>query len=236
MKNIKELSDKEILGLTEEQLDKMVKVRMAEEGIKILTMPVTPTYKEVPAKTEIAYSVTGVSDKFLKKSDAQKVSDLLLSIKDNLVKTSYIGSDYNNSYITKLDPYNLDQLGIIKEDKFYAKEQVTEFNELLEENKKIKADYAYDLDEYNNEYEAGKEVREEVYGTYQRVSKKYYDMDVLKRRYEEYLTLADGNAKTAMKFLKNAYSIDLETEQYVVSGKVNDTVVLEAKGSLSLED
>lgn len=54
MKNINEMTEQEILALTEEDVQKMIKLRMMEEGIKIMDRPRVPELFEVePADLEI---------------------------------------------------------------------------------------------------------------------------------------------------------------------------------------
>lgn len=47
MKNINEMTEQEILALTEEDVQKMIKLRMMEEGIKIMDRPRVPELFEV---------------------------------------------------------------------------------------------------------------------------------------------------------------------------------------------
>ena len=55
MKNINEMTEQEILALTEEDVQKMIKLRMMEEGIKIMDRPRVPELFEVePADLEIS--------------------------------------------------------------------------------------------------------------------------------------------------------------------------------------
>lgn len=47
MKNINEMTEQEILALTEEDVQKMIKLRMMEEGIKIMDRPRVPELFEI---------------------------------------------------------------------------------------------------------------------------------------------------------------------------------------------
>ncbi|MCY1132313.1 hypothetical protein OWT79_00855 [Bacteroides fragilis] len=53
MKGFTEMTDQEILALTEEDVQKLIKLRMMEEGIKIMDKPKIPELFEI----EPAYSV-----------------------------------------------------------------------------------------------------------------------------------------------------------------------------------
>lgn len=47
MKGITEMTEQEILALTEEDVQKMIKLRMMEEGIKIMDKPKIPELFEI---------------------------------------------------------------------------------------------------------------------------------------------------------------------------------------------
>lgn len=223
MKKINELSDKEILALTSEQLDKMVKLEMAEKGIKILEKPQLKELKPVPEKTEVAYNVSGVSYPLKNKEQAEKLAKVLEEVKSSFVNTSYVGSDYATKYIKEMETSSKEYLGKITEELYYSRTQITSIKEVIDENKAIKEAYDAELSEYNSAYDEAAYIREDIYNRRQEVVDKYYRLDNLKTHYEQYLKLADGNAKTAMKFLKNAFTVDAEAEKYVVDGKVDDT-------------
>jgi len=216
MKKITELTDKEVLALTTEELDLMVKFRMAEEGIKILTAPKEPEYLPLPQPTEVGYVVDGFTHKFKDKALADKLSEVILAIGvDSMYTESYQGSNYSIKYIKPIESYYA-SAGTVKKEMYYTKEVIHEMSEIKTKNEKLKDDFQYDLDEYNNEYERGKEVREEVYGKYNEVTRKYEEMEAMKRKFSEYLLLADHNVEIALNFLKRAYTIDEETEGYIL--------------------
>ena len=53
MKNISEMTEQEIIALSDEDVQKMIKLRMMEEGIKLLDKPKVPELFEIePADTQ----------------------------------------------------------------------------------------------------------------------------------------------------------------------------------------
>lgn len=56
MKGITEMTEQEILALTEEDVQKLIKLRMMEEGIKIMDKPKIPELFEIePADIRLTY-------------------------------------------------------------------------------------------------------------------------------------------------------------------------------------
>lgn len=226
MKKINELSDKQVLALTNADLEKMVKVAMAENGIKILSAPVEPVYRELPKKTEKAYSVSGFSPLLRDKQSAEDLGATIRAYGKELVKSNYIASSFDIKTLKELDKY--DSYGDVKEEYFFSKEDLELLDQITKDNTASKDRYNELLDEYLEENEKASKVSSVIYQLYNSIMDKYYNMNQMKARYEEYLALADKDAKIAMTFLKKAYSIDPETEQYVKDGKVNDTIELVA--------
>lgn len=92
------MTEQEILALTEEDVQKMIKLRMMEEGIKIMDKPKIPELFEIePA--DIQYFSIPLLDgfAFTDINEATKVAEILKSAK-SLRKVDYdwnkLGSDY----------------------------------------------------------------------------------------------------------------------------------------------
>lgn len=78
MKGITEMTEQEILALTEEDVQKMIKLRMMEEGIKIMDKPKIPELFEIePA--DIQYFSIPLLDgfAFTDINEATKVAEIL---------------------------------------------------------------------------------------------------------------------------------------------------------------
>lgn len=107
MKGITEMTEQEILALTEEDVQKMIKLRMMEEGIKIMDKPKIPELFEIePA--DIQYFSIPLLDgfAFTDINEATKVAEILKSAK-SLRKVDYdwnkLGSDYK--FLKKSERY-----------------------------------------------------------------------------------------------------------------------------------
>lgn len=91
MKGFTEMTEQEILALTEEDVQKLIKLRMMEEGIKIMDKPKIPELFEIePA--DIQYFSIPLLDgfAFTDINEATKVAEILKSAK-SLRKVDYVG-------------------------------------------------------------------------------------------------------------------------------------------------
>lgn len=101
------MTEQEILALTEEDVQKLIKLRMMEEGIKIMDKPKIPELFEIePA--DIQYFSIPLLDgfAFTDINEATKVAEILKSAK-SLRKVDYdwnkLGSDYK--FLKKSEKY-----------------------------------------------------------------------------------------------------------------------------------
>lgn len=97
MKKINEMTEQEIFALSDEDVQKMIKLRMMEEGVKLMDKPKVPELFEIePA--DIQYFSIPLLDgfAFTDFEEATKVAEMLKSAK-SLRKVDWdykLGSDY----------------------------------------------------------------------------------------------------------------------------------------------
>lgn len=108
MKGITEMTEQEILALTEEDVQKLIKLRMMEEGIKIMDKPEVPELFEIePADLKVFTIPFFEGYAFTDMEEANAVAEALRNAK-TLRKVEYdwnkLGSDYK--YLVKKDKYN----------------------------------------------------------------------------------------------------------------------------------
>ena len=108
MKGITEMTEQEILALTEEDVQKLIKLRMMEEGIKIMDKPEVPELFEIePADLKVFTIPFFEGYAFTDMEEANAVAEVLRNAK-TLRKVEYdwnkLGSDYK--YLDKKDKYN----------------------------------------------------------------------------------------------------------------------------------
>lgn len=219
MKQITELTEQEVLQLTDDQLSNMVKFKMAESGIRILEYPTEPEYTKLPAKEWPLYKVEGIDKLFVNREDAEAISKLLKQCKEShsIATMSYINYDSSTSFgkLFVEDDYSFAGFADVKQVDLYREKTMENIKETINANKVLKTDFEAAVKEYKEVEEHSQDIKALIYGTYKDVINKYHRMAEMQYHYQQYVKLADGNEETAMKFLKNAYSIDEQTEHYV---------------------
>ena len=203
MKGITEMTEQEILALTEEDVQKMIKLRMMEEGIKIMDKPKIPELFEIePA--DIQYFSIPLLDgfAFTDINEATKVAEILKSAK-SLRKVDYdwnkLGSDYK--FLKKSERYKFNgnsDFDIISgwaySDELYAK-----ISNFAAQNKVMKEQAAKDQKEYDEKMQEASGIISEISGWV-----------------TDYYPLSDHNEDMAMKFMAKAYSFTDKEKEYIL--------------------
>jgi hypothetical protein len=210
MKNISELTDEEILQLTDADLELMVKFQMAKEGYKILPQPEAPIYEELPKPNITGYKVRGCEFIFTDINIANHISSELINVADYAFEYKYRPSNYDKALIKKVP-----DLGSISSELYYDLEAFDLIENKAKLNKKIKDNYESELNDYNEAYEQSSQIRDEIWNKYYEVINKYQDFKKLKNLYNEYLLLSNSDKKIAMSFLKKAYNVSDEAETFI---------------------
>ena len=212
------MTEQEILALTEEDVQKMIKLRMMEEGIKIMDKPKIPELFEIePA--DIQYFSIPLLDgfAFTDINEATKVAEILKSAK-SLRKVDYdwnkLGSDYK--FLKKSERYKFNgnsDFDIISgwaySDELYAK-----ISNFAAQNKVMKEQAAKDQKEYDEKMQEASGIISEISGWVKEVKVKYERLNRLTYKFAtDYYPLSDHNEDMAMKFMAKAYSFtDKEKE------------------------
>ena len=213
MKGITEMTEQEILALTEEDVQKMIKLRMMEEGIKIMDKPKIPELFEIePA--DIQYFSIPLLDgfAFTDINEATKVAEILKSAK-SLRKVDYdwnkLGSDYK--FLKKSERYKFNgnsDFDIISgwaySDELYAK-----ISNFAAQNKVMKEQAA--------KMQEASGIISEISGWVKEVKVKYERLNRLTYKFAtDYYPLSDHNEDMAMKFMAKAYSFTDKEKEYIL--------------------
>jgi hypothetical protein len=208
MKKIEELTEREILDLTDGDVKKMIKLLCAEEGVKIIGEPEAPKYADVPKEDVLAYRVSGVSYVFLNKNEAERVS-ALLNDSESRKDYSFFG-DCRFMEIKDVKPTVSTQ-----EARMYSPTLKKAVEPLIERNNEIRESHNKEFSEYNSEKEKRDVLSSRIWNRVKEVRNEYADMERLWNIYKnEYLTLTEDEA-LALAFLKKAYTVDSKTEFYI---------------------
>lgn len=215
MKNLEKLTEKEILKLTDEEITLMIKLKKAEEGIKFITYPEDLKCLDIESPKETLFSCSDLNYNLLFE-DESTIKEIVKILKESRVYTSDYNSNigYDFKYIKTQN--NLDFR--IVENKLYTKKDYDLVKESLIINKKEKELYDKNVAEYTDNEENSKWIEDDIYKIINTVKNKYYNLNNHVYRFKnEYMPLANNDEEIAMNFIKKAYSIDEETEKYIIA-------------------
>lgn len=209
MKKIHEMTDQEILALDSEALENLVKVRYAEEGVKLMSLPTPIEKKEYKGDLKF-YEVNGVYFKTFE--DAE----IFAAAMRPSYKLEYVRNNYSLKFAVPVGEFEtkIDTVMLFSED--FA-------NTISHEKKRY--DEAVDAyktakQEYDTNYNEAQWIRDEIYGKYDETRAKYSRLNDLRARYQEYLSLAENNPEIAISFLTKAYgSLEVDELEYIKSNE-----------------
>lgn len=221
MKTINELTEQEILVLTELDIQKMIKLRMAEDGIKILDIPKEPELLEMEKPDLTTYSISILGDNlcFGSIDDANAVVDSLLkSTSIGMVNYDYSKLDSNFKYFEKgkTRMYYDDNTVSVNTVRCYSMGLYAKIADEAIRNKKAKDDFIKQQSEYNKINSECVDIVSEIRDRVSEVKDKYYRLEELIGKFNnDYLPIANGDEKIAMKFLVKAYSLSEDDVVYI---------------------
>ncbi len=222
MKRINEMTEQEIIALSDEDVQKMIKVRMMEEGIKLLDKPKVPELFEIEP-TDIQYFSIPLLEgfAFTNLEEATKVAETLKNAK-SLRKVDYdwnkLGSEYK--YLKKSERYKFNGNSDfdILPGWAYSNELYAKISSFAAQNKVMKEQAEKDLKEYEKQLSESAELIQEITGRVREVRNKYDRLETLSRKFAtDYYPLSDNDEDMAMKFIAKAYTLNDEEQSFVRS-------------------
>lgn len=219
MKGITEMTEQEILALTEEDVQKMIKLRMMEEGIKIMDKPKIPELFEIEPADIQYFSIPFLDGfAFTDINEATKVAEILKSAK-SLRKVDYdwnkLGSDYK--FLKKSERYKFNGNFDIISGWAYSDELYAKISNFAAQNKVMKEQAAKDQKEYDEKMQEASGIISEISGWVKGVKVKYERLNRLTYKFAtDYYPLSDHNEDMAMKFMAKAYSFTDEEKEYIL--------------------
>mgnify|MGYP000869893922 FL=1 len=213
MKTIDKMTDQEIYDLTDEQVEKLIVIRCAEEGVRFMDEPPvmkTYGYKSI-FPSHFFYYLEDLNIAVLDQDDAIKIAKFLSDF--DLYRTKYDFTVSNEKLYSKLDIIN------IKHTPMFDTKDEEAYKSIKDKNDKIKEEYKDQVDKYNENTKKMSEIRAEIWSKVIDVRRKIDHMNHLKVLFvKEYLPLVDHDTDKAMIFFKKAYDVDDDTERYIREG------------------
>lgn len=221
MKNINEMTEQEILALSENDIQNMIKFRMMEEGIKVIDKPKKPELFEIEPADQKVYVIPILNGyAFTDFAEAQKVADALREAK-SFRKIDYdwnkLGSNFK--YLEKKDRYTYDDAGDfgISEICVYSNKLYANIVDFAAQNKAMQKQVEKDMAEYDNAYAAASEITLEIRSRVTEVREKYERLERLTHSFaNDYYPLSDNNEEMAMKFMSKAFTLTDDEEKYIL--------------------
>jgi len=206
--NIEEMNSKEVLALSESDLERLKKLALAEAGVKIIEKPIEPELEVMPEKEETWYKVDDINYILFKtEEDAKKICDAINSV-------DVYSQGYGSNEIVKIktDYYNNKIIHNVIAEKKYSARQISEVKEIESRNKTLQDNYELLRKEYNDNYESYSEIVDKISNKYLSIVQKYAEFD---RLYSKYLEYKEIDKTKAMEFFEKAYTVTDECKEYI---------------------
>lgn len=210
MKYITDLSEDEVLKLSQEELEKMVKWKMAQDGIKFYLKPEEPEYHEIPEPDMTYYKVGGFEYLFPREDSALALSKVINQFSGDLRKEGW-----RDDKVEVLEDYYKRDLGSVSAVRKYSSELWNQIAGLKNENETNKSNFNKLMSDYEEAYKSADYIRDEVYGRFNEVTQKYADFSLALVNFNTYLEIANGDHGQALKFFEKAYNPNTETIAYI---------------------
>ena len=221
MKKINEMTEQEILALSEQDIQNMIKFRMMEEGIKIIDKPKKPELFEIEPADKKVYIIPILNGyAFTDFAEAQKVSEALQNAK-SFKKIEYdwnkLGSDYR--YLEKKDRYSYsypNDFGV-NEIYVYSNELYAKIVDFAAQNKAMTKQVEADMKAYDDAYAAASDITPEIRERVAEVREKTARLERLTQKFaDDYYPLSDNNEDMAIKFMEKAYSLTEDEKKHIL--------------------
>lgn len=218
MKKIEDLTDQEILSLSQEDIEKIIRLKKAEEGIKLLPKPITPAYQSIPQPDKTVFFCNLFDDKLTFESVDELnllISGIVGSITHSRIES---GIDYTVKYQTKqLYPYSGDW-DQVSSKKVYSFELYQQIKQVIFDNQKLKKEFDTEYKAYEVVFNESKWIEEEINNRVSEVIEKYNKLNSLCYKFKyDYMPLSEGSEDIAMAFMNKAYLLNDEQQKYVLA-------------------
>lgn len=222
MKEFNKLTEKEIVKLTNDQLENYYKLELAKTGIPIMESPEAPEYQEKP-KADINLFKSNVFEKiYCTDENVMKEINVLLQKNWSTIKTvetKYYG-DEKNIFVhpePRAEYSSRPLVLIVEPSEGYSNKLLSKVNEVSTKNKTLKDKYDITKNTFKEFDEKKTECRNIIYGKFNELRTKFYEIDRHIDRFSEYMNLASNKFNTALDFYKKAFTIDEETEMEITN-------------------
>ena len=214
MKRYSDLTNEELVKLTDEKVRRLIELEVAHEGIIPVDEPELLDVPEVAIEpTTVAFEVYGLY--FQDRKDAEA-----------LARLPVVRSECNYRINSKMSYLTVDKDNAIQEKKFYRKTDVKNHEDILKEIKKSKEINERRLSSYNSYTSSISGIKSKVWDAVRNAEDWKKSIETAKGVYAKHLDLANGDEAIAKNFFRNAYS-DEEVLELVIGDKPESKITEE---------
>ena len=210
---MEELTDEQLVNMTEDEVNYRVRLRMAEEGVPILPEPVEPPEAVLP-EPDGQFWETNVFEGFLFNSveDVQSAFDYFKELAVCKKHDPYHGPKtfvrdlLAQKYSGEVEEFTIIPIAI------RSKEQLNELEPSIDAHRRIRIKYEEELRAYRESKKSASKIEESIRGPIAEAVNRQYMREQSEYRMKEYMELSKGDFDIALGFYKKAYS----PEDYIV--------------------
>lgn len=219
MKDIDEMTDQEIVQLTDEEIEKMIKIKAMEQGIKLMSRPEKPEYETIPGPKRIFYRIPILyGHLFGSKEDAEAVSAALRK-SASLVKADidWDTCDSPHTYHKyNSDNYDPNDLSVV-EVYAYTSDEYEAIFDSLERNKDKRSDYDKKLGEFMDYCDNIADIEDRIVAKVEGTRLWFNNMQKLTNKFAvEYMPCTDGDERKALEYIGKAYELDDDEKRFIL--------------------
>lgn len=203
MKKLDEMSHEEIAALTDEQIDTLVDMECAKQGVAIIDKPAEPNALKVDSNPDLAvYTVGGFV--FTEPGPAAEVAALLKEHQGSLVKSDYEWAAGHNNYYAN----DYEEKVEVTPGHILSWKKFQEIRGDLQVAETTRGDYTKEQKKWQEGYDQRAKIRKDILLKI----KKHKEAEDDYQRYHavmaRYVELSDGDKKIALKFFEEAHKDD----------------------------
>jgi GrpB-like predicted nucleotidyltransferase (UPF0157 family) len=211
MTKIDEMTDEQVLALSEEEIADLIKYGMAVAGIPVYAVPVEPHYETVVAPDAKVYEIAGVS--LDDRAAAERIQSAIAKEQAKFVQLGYAEGDYTVRYVERSRT-----TWDVSTRTAYSQETWAKHRDVLKRNAAKKAEYDALKRSWDQAERDARSVRSAVTDRIDEVRERQARREMLTDRYVEYIGIAGGDKNVAMEFLRRAFDLtDDEAELLRIS-------------------
>jgi hypothetical protein len=216
MKRYTDYGKGELASLTEDQIQLLVELEIAEAGIKPAPQPIKPSAADVGiTASEVFFQVSGggYRDELVVKTEAEA---------NQIAAIPIFKKEYNFNIG---DKYQWAEPGTVKVSQIslYKQEDVRRVSGILQEIKVRDEQYNKENTAYQKYLDATGKCRNSVWTAVHNDRKYVRTVELTKQTWEKHLRLANGDKEIAERFFRNAYKDEPELIEAVLGVPVTAT-------------